>query len=238
MTNVSVFDFHSHILPKADHGCGSGGEAVLQLELMKNAGIGNAVATPHFYPNRHDIPYFFEKLDASVGELRAALDERGDSALPRIALGAEVLICDNIHRMDDFEKLCIRGTNVMLLEFPMSGEWSSSLFDTVDAIQRRDITIVLAHIDRYLPSHREDIELLLDMGAYAQINASSFKRFMFKRHLAPFLSDDRLVAFGTDMHGEYKSAADAFAALASLKNGVFEDVMQRSASLLSGAEYI
>lgn len=229
---MSVIDFHSHILPKGDHGSDSEQQSIRQLELLKNAGIGTVVATPHFYPNRHTVKDFEKEEIACL----KALLKKAPTDRPRIALGAEVLIFDNIDRMEGIEELCIKGTRVMLLEMPMDKEWSDPLLETISRLIKKDITVVLAHIDRYLPRHRDDINYILDMGAYAQINASSLGRFILKRYLKPFLNDGRLVAFGTDLHGENKSAVDSFASLRELKDGVFERVMSSSAELLKNAE--
>ena len=229
---MSVIDFHSHILPKGDHGSDSEQQAVRQLELLKSAGVGTVVATPHFYPNRHTVKDFEkEEIACLKALLKKAPDDR-----PSIALGAEVLIFDNIDRMEGIEDLCIKGTRVMLLEMPMDSDWSDQLFETIHRLMKKDITIVLAHIDRYLPKCRDDIRYILDMGAYAQINASSLDRFFLKRYLKPFLEDERIVAFGTDLHGENKAAVDSFASLRTLKKGVFERVMSRSEELLKNAE--
>ena len=228
---MSVIDFHAHIIPKGDHGCNSDQEAIRQLELLFNAGIGTVVATPHFYPNRHTVKFFNENIERRITELLPSLSDKR----PQIALGAEVLIFENIDKMEGIEELCIRGTRTILLEMPMGHEWNNSLFNTVGKLLKKDLKVVLAHIDRYLPRHKDDIKYLLDMGAFAQINAPAFKRFLFKKHLAPFLNSDRLVAFGTDIHGEDKVAIENFADLKKLKNGVFEAVTQRSEDLLKNA---
>lgn len=229
---MTVIDFHSHILPKADHGCNSESEALRQLTLLKNAGVDIVVATSHFYPNLHTVPQFKQNTKESLDDvLSANLSNR-----PRIAMGAEVLICENIDRMDGIEELCIEGTRVMLLEMPMTDTWSDLLVQTVKQLLKKDIVIVLAHIDRYLPRHKEDIEYLLDIGAYAQINSKAFKRFLFKKHLLPFLCDDRLVAFGSDLHNTDAKATSAFSDLARLKDNVFERVMKRTEDILKDAK--
>ena len=232
---MSVIDFHSHILPKADHGCNSESEAAKQLTLLHNAGVGTVVATPHFYPNRHTVSEFQKRTNDALDMLNQYGLPKGR---PQIALGAEVLICENIHKMPDFEKLCIHGTNIVLLEFPMNDTWSSSLFDTVYSILDSGFTVVLAHIDRYLPKHLLDILELLDMGALAQINAPSVRKLRLKKHVLPFLYDERLVAFGTDLHGEDKKSAEEFRKLTKLKDEIFEKVSKRTQILLSNAELI
>ena len=229
---MTVIDFHSHILPKADHGCGSESESLSQLALLQKAGVDTVVATSHFYPNRHNVEQFKHiTKEALESILQFNTEDR-----PRIALGAEVLIFENLDRMDGIEELCIEGTRVMLVEMPMTDVWSDALLGTVKRLIKKDIVVVLAHIDRYLPSHKEDIEYLLDIGAYAQINAKAFKRFLFKKHLAPFLCDERLVAFGSDLHGANEEATSNFADLKKLKDNVFESVMERSCELLKNAK--
>lgn len=229
---MTVIDFHSHILPKADHGCASESEAIRQLELLKKAEVDTVVATSHFYPNLHTLIQFKQKTKIGLERILSSNVE----LRPRIAMGAEVLICENIDRMDGIEELCIEGTNVMLAEMPMTDTWSDGLIETVDRLLKKDITVVLAHIDRYLPEHRGDILYLLNIGALAQINAKAFKRFMFKKHLEPFLHDGRLVAFGTDIHGADNGATSAFEGLKKLKDNVFERVMDDSNELLKDAK--
>ena len=151
-------DFHAHILPKADHGSDSEETSAVQLSLLKNAGVGTVVATPHFYPNRHNIKDFEESIDRAI----ASLSSISPDNRPQIAVGAEVLICENIDKLEHLNELCIRGTSVMLLEMPMADKWSNSLFKTVSSLIDLGYTVVLAHIDRYLPEHEEDICFLLE----------------------------------------------------------------------------
>ena len=229
---MPVIDFHSHILPKADHGCDSKTEALRQLMLLKSIEVDIAVATSHFYPNRHTVTEFKKNIANALEDILSSdIKDR-----PRIAIGAEVLICENIDRMDSIEELCIEGTCVMLAEMPITEKWSDGLFETVRRLLKKDIIVVLAHIDRYLPTHKEDLEYLLDMGTYAQINAVSLKRLLFKKHLNAFLGDARLVAFGSDLHNENTKAVSSFADLKRLKDNVFESVMDRCQEIIKDAK--
>ena len=223
-------DFHSHIIPGADHGCSSSDEAVQQLIMMRNAGIATVVATPHFYPAQHDVADFFARVDFGMGRLSP---KRPEDA-PRLHLGAEVLLCPRLHKMDGFEQLCIRGTRVMLLELPFSG-CNRDMIDTVGDMLDLGYTVVLAHIDRYIKNFDDQIDELLDMGALAQINASSLKGFFDRKRLMPYLESDRVVAFGSDLHSTDQKALDAYAALQKLPNGLFDRICARSAELLADA---
>ncbi len=226
-------DFHSHIIPGADHGCAASEEAAQQLIMMRNAGIATVVATPHFYPAQHEVKDFLARVNAGVARL---LPKRPADA-PRLLLGAEVLLCPNLHEMPDFDRLCIRGTRVLLLELPFSG-CNDALFETVGEILALGYTVVLAHIDRYVRNYGDQIDRLLSMGAWAQVNASSLTGFFDRKRLMPYLLSEHVVAFGSDLHGQDQKAINAYAALQKLPHGLFDRICERTSALLEGAETV
>ena len=223
-------DFHAHIIPGADHGCAASDEAARQLIMMNQAGIATVVATPHFYPAQHEVEDFLARVDFGMERLLTKLPPEA----PRLYLGAEVLLCPNLHKMPGFEKLCIRGTRVMLLELPFTG-CNDALFETVQEILEREYTVVLAHIDRYIKAYGDQIHALLDMGALAQINASSLNGWLARKRMLPYLKDQRVVAFGSDLHREDADAMAAYAALQKLPDDLFSRICERTAELLTEA---
>ena len=50
-----MLDIHSHILPGVDDGSKSLDESVKILEMMKEQGITDVIATPHFYAFRENL---------------------------------------------------------------------------------------------------------------------------------------------------------------------------------------
>ena len=121
-----TLDYHAHILPRCDHGSDGVETSLRQLAMAAEAGIRTVCATPHFYPHRENAAAFLERR----ARCAAALPRRPE--LPRILLGAEVLICDGMERLDDLPRLCLEGTNELLLEMPFYA-WPSSLWDTLFA---------------------------------------------------------------------------------------------------------
>ncbi|MBQ8330884.1 MAG: hypothetical protein IJX94_00095 [Clostridia bacterium] len=226
-----LIDFHSHILPGADHGSSGTKESLNQLEIIKAFGVDTVVATPHFYPNSANMDEFLQLVAFSAEKL-----SRREERSPRICLGAEVLYCAGLHQMDRLESLCIRGTNVLLLELPMDG-WSEDLFYTVESLTRR-FTVVLAHIDRYIHTQKAEIYELLRLGAFAQINGYAFDSFGKRRKLAPILESDRVVALGSDLHGTDKKTYQKFIDSKKRLGDTFDVIMERSAKLLESAEYL
>ena len=226
-------DFHAHIVPFADHGCESVEEAVKQLTMMQKAGTHTVVATPHFYPAQDNVDEFIARVDHGMNALMPHLPEHA----PKIFLGSEILLCPSIHQMPGFDRLCIRGTKICLLELPING-CTEDLFETVDDILSLGYTVVLAHINRYLRSFADQIDCLLDMGALAQVNAGSLKGFWNRRRLRPYLESGCVVALGSDLHGQDQKTMDTFAALSKLPNDLYAQIFQKSAELLANAEAV
>ena len=102
-TEFDLVDFHSHILPGADHGSDSLDVSIAQLNLAKSAGVTRIIVTPHFYPHSHTVEKFLKRRNSSFKHLEASLGEN----MPEIRLGAEVLICKNLHKMERINELCI-----------------------------------------------------------------------------------------------------------------------------------
>ena len=114
---MRLIDFHSHILPRLDHGSRSSQVSLSQLQMMQAAGVDTVCATSHFYPQEVLLSSF---LEARQGSFNRLLEVSGDMQRPKILLGAEVLICEGLDQMEGLEALCLEGTNVMLLEMPFS----------------------------------------------------------------------------------------------------------------------
>lgn len=225
-----IIDFHSHILPAVDHGCSDVGEALRQLEIVKSAGVDTIVATPHFYPNAIDTESFLRRIESASRMLLRAADT---ASLPTVYVGAEVLYCDSLEQMEGLERLCIGGTDLLLLELPL-GRWNDALFYTAEALLKR-FTVILAHVDRYAREQRQALFDLLSMGALAQINAAALLSLGMRRRLRPFLHSPSLVAVGSDLHGANAELYEQFLSAQRHLGVEREAIAQRSRDLLRSA---
>ena len=225
---LRIIDFHAHILPGADHGSSGLEESLNQLALIRAAGVDTVVATPHFYPHRHTPEEFLQATASAAEKLIARKEE-----LPYICLGAEVLYCNHLDEMDGLEKLCVRGTNVLLLELPLH-TWGRDVFETVEILNKR-FTVVLVHIDRYIKEQKAEIEQLLDLGALAQINGSAMFSLAKRRKLRSFLESDAVVALGSDLHGTNKIFYQQFLGAQKKLGDLTPAIMHRSEKLLENA---
>ena len=231
---MSIIDFHSHILPSVDHGCADTDVAISQLSIMKKGGTDIAVATSHFYPHIHKVENYKKSVSGAVEQLMSS----GITHAPDITLGAEVLLCEKLHMMDGVEDLCIRGTKVLLLELPFV-KLKDSHYDVAERLMADGYTVVLAHIDRYLAQYGDGIDELLDMGAVAQINASSLYSFSTRKRMSAYITKGEAVwAIGSDLHGADQKCYRQFVRSQRRLGKQFGEIMTRSEKLLSGAELI
>lgn len=129
-----TLDYHAHVLPGCDHGSDSVETSRKQLAMAAAARVRTVCATPHFYPHKESIPSFLQRREASARLLRENLT----ADAPQLQLGAEVLICDGMERLDGLPRLCRSETNELLLEMPFY-QWPEAIWDTLYALcERRD----------------------------------------------------------------------------------------------------
>ena len=216
-----MIDFHTHTLPYADHGCDGEETSRLQMAAALEAGVETLCVTPHFYPHRHTLDVFREKRRVGLAALEN-IEEK-----PRLIHGAEVLLCEEMHRMEGLRELCLEGTDVMLLEMP-NRPFSRELADTVRGIERLGITPVLAHIERYPTQQRL---AALDVCPRVQMNLEGMTGLLHRGFARKMAELGLLYAVGSDMHGAkapYRNLPAAKKALGPL----WEKVEHRTRRLL------
>ena len=229
-----IIDFHSHILPGADHGSRRSSEAEEQFATISNSGVDLVIATPHFYPHADNSDEFFDSVNPSIERVRRFKDKYPSTQL---CVGVEVLALEMIAKMPDLERFCIRGTRCVLLEMPSLGSWSGYLLDGIEEIIDAGFTVILAHIDRYISRYKKEIDRLLEAGALAQINADGLKPFFLRKKLMPYIDGGKVCAIGSDLHGTHKKAYNAFREAEKRIGTVkYRAIMDKAAELLRDAE--
>lgn len=222
-------DFHAHCLPGVDHGSTSLEVAVAQRRLMQEAGLSAIVATPHFYAHEESsVEAFLARRGEAVARLLAAAPEG-----PALYLGAEVLVVPGLDEMEGLSRLCIEGTDILMLEMPL-GSWSREAVRTVLRIAGHGITPILAHIDRYpiddLEYLFEDSRLLYQINAVALLGLS--RRASYFRRM---VEAGAVAAFGSDLHGAHPAAYRGFLRAVRRSPRGTQDVMAHSDEVLASA---
>ena len=198
-----MIDFHSHILPGIDDGSRNVKMSLGMIEALGRQGVDTICATSHFYVSQRTPEHFLERRQEAYELLEPVLNEDA----PRILLGAEVLYFPGISRLESLPKLCLEGTDVLLLEMPFT-EWQEYWVREVqDLALSGEFTILMAHIERYYARQPKKVwDRLLELDVLMQANADYFLqqdsifRFRNRNSAVKLLREGRIHLLGTDTH--------------------------------------
>lgn len=190
-----MFDIHTHILPGIDDGSQSVEESLAMIQELARQGVTGIAATPHFYGHRSSPEHFFQKRQLAWERLAPQIP----SGLPEIRLGAEVQYFEGINHYEGLEQFCIQGTQLLLVEMPTC-TWTARMLAAVCEINRRSTTtVLLAHMERYLPYGNMDaVEELMDQGVLVQVSTGFFQEK--KRVALKLLRGGYIHFLGSDAH--------------------------------------
>ena len=198
-----MIDTHSHILPGLDDGSRNIDESIAMLKILKEQGITHVIATPHFKmtDKSNSIDEFITKRNESYQELKNEIDRQGLD-LPKIFLGAEVLLTMDFVEARNKEKLCIENTNIMLIELPYY-EWQSWILRMLsDLCNDNNIEPIIAHADRYVDFISSDMfDKLFNLGYKTQVNAEFVDSKARIKKLKKWLKSGQICYIGSDSHG-------------------------------------
>ncbi len=218
-------DFHSHILPAADHGSDGIETSLLQIKNAAKAGVSTIVATPHFYMDHDTVDAFLERRERAYEALM-----KEDLCGIKIVKGAEVHIGTSIEILEGLEKLCIGDTKYILMELPREPwpYWIHEAMYKVSAMRR--LLPICAHIDRYSSAGRHEI---LKMNVTVQINASAFLKRRDRKKYIDLICDDSVHLLGSDAHGDGELAYKDFSFAIKKLKGLSDPLMHNAEHILS-----
>ena len=192
-----MIDFHSHILPGIDDGSRSVEESAEMLRTLYRQGVELVALTSHFYANENSPHHFLERRARAFERLAPVLGED----MPRVRLGAEVYYFRHISHMEGLERLCLEGTNVLLLEMPFNTWTEGEIREVEDLCRSGRFTVMLAHIERYWKNQKRSVwQRLRQAGAVFQCNASFFKPGLHQGGAIRLLRQGFVHVVGTDCH--------------------------------------
>ena len=193
-----MLDIHTHCLPNMDDGAKSVDESKRMLRDSFSQGVEICIATPHCVIHKStDITDFIDKRNERYSELREELEENR-LAYPKIKLGAEVYLDNDISRYEDIKSVCLGESPYMLIELP----WYIDLAQQSEWIYNlclKGIKPVIAHIDR----NENWEEILHELGnekIMYQVNASRFLSFKGRRFISRFYKYNGMFLVSSDMH--------------------------------------
>ncbi len=220
-------DFHTHILPKLDDGSSSLRMSVLMLTAEAKQGVDRLVLTPHYYARSESPDRFLRRREKSVELLRSAYDP---AVHPVVHIGAEIAYFGGISDVSRLDRLCIVGTNVLLLEMPFK-HWSEVVVQDVLHIRDLGFTPVIAHYERYAQS-RELYEYLLSEGVLFQTNAEHFRSGYFgNRRALHAVKNRELHLLGSDCHNMSSRPPEMMDAVGLIRKKIGQQILQEMEDL-------
>lgn len=206
-----MIDFHTHILPGIDDGSRDAAESLAMLREEQRQGVQRIVLTPHFYADRHTVEDFIRRREESVQRLVRALKEAVQAdpefRFPTMKIGAEVYFFPGMGLAEKLPSLCIRGTDLILVEMPFA-QWDELvLLNLEDILVKQGLRVVLAHVERY-PEFQKDwnawervLEMTRTHALTLQINAGGISRSRGGRKFClRLLEEYDHVIMGSDCH--------------------------------------
>lgn len=219
-------DLHSHILPFMDDGAADLDAALAMLRLEKEQGIRRIALTSHFHCEEMAPEEFLDRRAASFEALKQAWGPEDPDM--QLKLGSEVYYSPNI-RFRDIRKLCLEGTELLLLELPVN-YCPDFLEHTLLDLQAQGITPLIAHVERY-SYVLNDPSILADWienGAYIQINAGSLLRSDKRRKMVLKLLKWGLVhVISSDTHSPDRRPPQLQQAMQEVRKHLGQDTVNR-----------
>lgn len=193
-------DFHTHILPGIDDGSRNVEMSLRMLAAQREQQVDEIVATPHFYAQKDSVEEFLLRRQRSYEKLKTAMEENGFDQ--KLYLAAEVYHFQGIGSAGMIPKLCVEGTQTLLLEMPFA-QWDSAIYADVEKLVRHQkLKVVLAHIERYyeFQKKKEIWNAVMELPVYRQMNAGVFLNWK-KRHKAfSIVKEAGSIILGSDCH--------------------------------------
>ena len=218
---MKIIDLHTHILPRADHGSNSTEVSIRQIELSRSASVDVIVATPHFYPHMHRVNEFVKRRASCYEKLKEKCDAE-------IILGAEILLCEGLNKLEGLEMLTIGNSKAILLELP-STTFKNEYERCIENLIYQGYEIILAHADRY---PKENRDRLIPLGVKIQLNTNSLSGFFTKKHLIEWIDKGIVVGLGSDIHMIDKKAYASFVKARKKLGARFNEIMTKTNNLI------
>ncbi len=195
-------DIHNHILFKCDDGSDSLETSIEMVREEYKQGARNLILTPHYDEESFNLSVerwnnHFEELKAKVKELYPDM---------KLYLGNEVLLCnDMVEKINAGKILTMAGSRYVLIEFYPTEDYTT-IERALSQLVNGGFIPIIAHCERYRAFRKKigvinktNLEHVVDMGCYLQVNATSVYR-EDKKFVAKLIENEMLHLIGTDAH--------------------------------------
>lgn len=210
-----MIDFHTHILPNMDDGSDSIETSIEMLNKLEEDGVTTVCLTSHFYHDYESIDDFLRRREESYN----SLNYKGTIKLLK---GCEVRFYNGMSFDNNLSKLCLEGTNIILIELPFEYEIDRDIVNEIVKIKLSGLDVCLAHIERYRIK-QEILDYMHNSGIKFQMNASNFNGFFSLRKAMNMVKNKYISYLGSDCHNMIDRSPNFIDAILSLRKVFKED---------------
>jgi len=196
-------DIHCHLLPGVDDGSKSNEESLACLRVMRDAGFGRVICTPHYqYPR---FPNVEDDIKRRYDNMQLDFKGMDVSGIPQMkGVAGEYRVDSGFADRIKTNQFLMVGGKYLLVEFSLHQQvigLDQVMFD----LQMKNHEIILAHPERYpyYSSSAPALQRLKDMGVYFQVNILSLIGFYgegSRRKAFEMIEKGWVEFLGTDMH--------------------------------------
>ena len=193
----ALVDLHCHMLPGIDDGAQTIEDTQALLAASRRGGVKRIVFTPHFYPDKMDVPAFLSGRLGAVQKMRALPEAQGLAW----RCGAEIAYVPFFDRLP-LEQLTFGSTSYLLMELD-TRYLQPGVDEAIRAAVDRGLRPILAHVERYVYLEQDPTLLYhwVKAGALAQVNAGYVLRDAKSRKRTLQLAGWNLIHFmASDAH--------------------------------------
>lgn len=232
-----MIDIHAHFLPAIDDGAKDVNESIRMLTDAYKQGVTMCVGTSHaFLHGNGSVNAFLDKRDSSIGLIESVLKSKKIS-VPRMLYGAEVYLDNDITGYGDFKKLCISGTNLLLVELP-TNKYNTEYSEWLYSISLHGVVPILAHIERY--PYFSELEPELDsFNIIYQTNSKTVLNSGWRKNIAEMCDGGKCMVVSSDMHNmglRSSCMKKAYERMKHFRPDIVEDVFTKNAAALLGVK--
>ena len=194
-----IIDMHCHVMPGVDDGARDMETSLEMLRIAEKSGITHMILTPHHKPAHHNVSPEHNVLYRK--RLREEAKNQGINV--KLFSGNEIYYShETMEELIQGQVCPLAGSDYVLVEFHPTNPFKE-IQNAAGRVQAAGYIPIVAHVERYsdIVSHPSNVNDLIDMGCYIQVNASSvmgkygfgishFTRKLLKEGLVHFISSD------------------------------------------------
>lgn len=194
---------HSHILPHVDDGAKTLEKAIKLLEMLKQQGVTDVLATSHFYPFRDNLEEFTLRYNTSFDNLSEIIKEK---ELPNIHKACEFFYFRGMSKIENITDFTIAKTNYILVEIGSKHITDEFFEELLFLRDKRNIVPIIAHIERYcrFKNYKKIIEFVKKENILTQINCDSFLFASTRSAIKKLFELDVVTYIASDTHSPDK----------------------------------